>query len=111
MKIQHKTNGFAADYTDPAWAERVEREAEVTTDQAEHRYLKAQERLERAAAKLARETSKKKPDRSLVKRLSAAVESRRQELAEIHRQMTATSAPSTNRGRKSFRGVSRGGVL
>lgn len=110
MKIEHKLNGYAPDRTDPHWAEKVEREAEAITDQAARRYAKAQERLERAEAKLQRETTRKKPDRKLLRRLTDAVEARRQELADLHRQMTATSAASTNRGRKSFRGVTRGEV-
>lgn len=111
MKMHHNTRGWNPDRTDPVWAERVEREAEVTTDATERRHHKAQERLARAVARAEAEQSRKKPDRKKVKSLWAAVESRRQELQAIERVMTRSPAGSQHRGTVAYRGVSRGGTL
>jgi len=111
VKRAHKTNGFAADRTDPDWAERVEIEAERHTDQAEHRYKKAAARLERAELKLTE--ARARPDSSPRKRdrLTEIVEARRLELRNIHRQMRHSPAGSQNRGKGSYRGVPNSEVL
>lgn len=111
MKIPHKTHGWAPDRTDPAWAERVEREAERIADQAEARWRKAQRRLANAEAKarLAESTARVSPKR--IERLWAVVEERRQELKQCERLMNKSPAGSEHRGVGSHRGVSRGEVF
>lgn len=107
MKMVHKTHGWVPDRTDPEWAERVEREAERTTDQTEARHRKAQERLERAIEK-ARSAEARVEGASRtrkVKRLWDAVEERRAELLALERLMTRTGANSQQRGRGAHRGV------
>lgn len=111
MKIAHNWHGFSPDRTDPAWAERVEREAEVTTNRAERTWEKAQERLARATARAEREAQKPKPDRRLVKRLWALVAARRDDLKQIERLANQSPAGSQNRGQGSHRGVATGEAL
>lgn len=112
MKLRHKINhGWAPDRTDPAWAERVEREAERTTDATEHAYRKAEERLDRALRRVNVEQARKKPDPKKVKRLWAAVTARQQELANLHALMRASPAGSQHRGKGSYRGVGTGEPL
>lgn len=106
MKIPHKVNhGYTSDRTDPRWAERVEREAEVTTAQAEREYAKAAERLARAEAKAQGEERKPKPDRKRVARLWAVVVARREELLALQRLTQASPAGAQNRGKGAHRGV------
>lgn len=99
MKRRHKINhGWSPDRTDPAWAERVEREAERHTDAREHAFLKAEERLARATARAEQEQARKKPDRKKVKRLWALVETRRQELLALQRlSQTSPGGPQKHR--------------
>lgn len=111
MKITHKTHGYVSDKTDPQWAERVERESERITDAAEARYGKLQERLARVQQRITKELGRKRPDRKLLRRLDAAVDARREELANLHRQMNGTPAGSQNRGTGSYRGTGSGGVI
>lgn len=110
MKIVHKTHGYAPDRTDPAWAERVEREAMRTTDQAEARWRKAQRRLEKAQARLDAALERHAAaDR--IARLRAEVADRLAEFQATERLMRMTPAGSQHRGKGSHRGVSRGEVL
>lgn len=111
MKIPHKPRALATDRTDPAWAERVEREAEQHTARTEAAWHKAQRRLERALVK-ARDADQR-PDASPRKKatLWQIVEKRRDELKAIERLARATPAGSQNRGRGSYRGVSTGEAL
>lgn len=91
MKIRHKVNhGWAPDRTDRDWAERVEREAERTTDATERAYRKAEERLARAMERHDQEARRKRPDRKKVRRLWDAVEARRRELLDLQRTMQAS---------------------
>lgn len=86
MKIPHRVPpDCSPDRTDPAWAERVEREAERHTAAAERAWEKAQQRLEHAVKRAEREGARPKPDRKKVKRLWAIVEERRQELLALQR--------------------------
>lgn len=111
MKLTHNWHGFAPDHTDPDWAERVEREAEVTTNRAERTWEKAQERLARAVVRAEREARKTKPDRKQVKRLWALVAARREELKQIERLARRSPAGAQHRGKGSHRGVSTGEAL
>jgi chromosome segregation ATPase len=111
MKIRHKTHGHSTDTTDPRWAERVEREAERITDATQARYEKLQERLARVEQRITKEQGHRKPDQKLLGRLQLALDARRDELANLHRQMNATPAGSQNRGNPSHRGISRGEII
>lgn len=91
MKIPHKVTGWKP-RVDPDWSDRVEREAERHTAAAEHAYLKAQERLDRAVKRAEQEQDRKKPDRKKVRRLWDLVEARRQELLALQR--LAQSSPA-----------------
>lgn len=111
VRLTHKINhGWAPNRNDPEWEERVEREAEATTAKAQKAYERAQARLERAEAKLA-EARAQPAKRTTLRNLAAEVERRRQELIDLHNLMRQTSAPSTNRGRGSWRGVPDGRAL
>lgn len=104
MKIRHKINhGWAPDNTDPAWAERVEQEAEATSAAAAHDYAKAQERLARAEKRLAE--AKQGHNTTKIKRLKAQVEERRAELGALARLMKQSPAGSQHRGKGSYRGI------
>lgn len=107
MKLGHKLNGWAPDRTDPEWADRVEREAERTTNAAEARHRKAQERLERAVAKAkAAEAAQEAGRRTRrVESLWAEVERRRDELRALESIANRSPAGSQNRGSGSHRGV------
>lgn len=111
MKLHHKINhGWAPDHTDPAWADRVEREAERTSARAAHAYAKAQERYAQALAKAERagEPTSTKPK---VRNLWAEVEQRRQEVKRIEVTMRASPAGSQHRGKGSHRGIATGDTL
>lgn len=109
MRLRHNVNhGWSPNRNDPEWERRVEREANITTDAAEAAYRRLQARLERAKARLERAAKKAGTTRRQLAELEAAVEARRQELLAFHRMMTQHAAPSTSRGRKSFRGVTNG---
>lgn len=106
MRMRHKVNhGWAPNRNDPEWEARVEREAEATTNATERAYRKAQERLKRAEERLAKAAKEQKMPASRLAVLEALVEERRQELLALQRLMTGHSAPTTNRGRKSHRGI------
>lgn len=107
VKISHNTHGWAPDYTDPAWAERTEREAERVTDQTEVRWHKAQRRLARAIEKAEAGQRAKVAERRQ-HRLWEAVEARRAELLAIEKLMTQSPAGSQHRGTPAHRGVARG---
>lgn len=105
MKMAHKVNhGWSPNRNDPDWEARVESEAEATTDATERAYIKAQDRLRRAEERLAKGVAAVLEARRIAA-LEEAVEARRQELLAIARLMTGHGAPSTNRGRRSHRGV------
>lgn len=88
MKVRHKiTHGWAPDHTDPAWAERVEREAEQHTARTEQAWEKTQMRLAHATARAEREERRAKPDHKKLRRLWRIVEERRQELLALQRMM------------------------
>lgn len=107
MKVGHKINhGWAPDRTDSVWADRVEREAERTTDAAEKAWTRTQERYARALERAEAEQARKKPDRKKVKRLWAAVEGRRQELLDLQRLMQKSPG-----GRQKRRPVPEGRAL
>lgn len=108
MKIEHKTHGFIPDRTDPAWADRVEREAEHHTARTEAAWHKAQRRLARAIEKA--ETANARPEVGRVRkdRLWAIVEQRREELRVVERLARATPAGSQHRGKGSYRGMTTG---
>lgn len=108
MKIAHKTHGWTPDTTDPMWAERVEREAERTTDQTEARWHKAQRRLARAVEK-AEAATQAHPTRR--QRLWDVVDARRAELAALERLMTQSPAGSQHRGTPAYRGIGIGKPL
>jgi len=112
VRIQHKVNrGWSPNRNDPEWERRVEREAEATTNATERAVLRARERLARAEARLSEAAAKQKMPAARLAVLEALVEARRQELLALQRLMTSHGAPSTNRGRKSHRGVPSGEVL
>lgn len=106
MRIQHKVNhGWAPTRNDPEWERRVEREAQVVTDATERAFHKAQAKLRRAEDRLAKAAAKQDMPPRRLAILEALVEDRRQELLAIERLMVSHGAPSTNRGRKSHRGI------
>lgn len=112
MKLHHKVNhNWCPDNTDPAWAERVEREADSTSDAAERAWLKASERLVRATQRAEAEQSKRKPDRKKVKSLWAVVENRREVLRNLQSLAQASPAGSQHRGNGGYRGVATGEPL
>lgn len=104
--MRHKVNhGWTPNRNDPAWEERVEREATATTNATERAFIRAQEKLRKAEERLAKAAAEQKMPASRLAVLEALVEERRQELLAIQRLMTGHGAPSTNRGRKSHRGA------
>lgn len=107
MRLTHKVNhGWAPQGpTDPAWERRVEREAQLVTDAAERAYARAQQRLDRAQRRLEVAAEKVNIRPAQLARLEFVVEERRQELLALARLMTTHAAPTTNRGRRSHRGV------
>lgn len=106
MRIRHRVApDWSPDRNDPDWSERVEREAALTTDQAQRRYEKALERVERAQAKLTREESAHRPSRARIRSAREEVERRRQELLALSALMNGSPAGSQNRGKGSHRGV------
>lgn len=105
MKITHKINhGWAPDQTDPAWATRVERDAERQTDSRERAYLKAKTKLARAEQRLTRARTSGTPIVNLG-RLVRLIEERRAELEQLARLMQQTPAGSQHRGVGSYRGI------
>jgi hypothetical protein len=114
MKIRHRVpvehlNKSAA--LTPEYQAEVDRtmaKAESAWRRAQRRLASAQRRLERA--RTAGPRGPKSHARQIAE-LEALVELRRTELEEIHRQMTATGAPATSRGRKSHRHINLGGAL
>lgn len=106
MKIHHKPR--YVDRTDPEWAERVEREAEVTTAQAAARWQKAHIRLERAiSAALVHASSLDEATTRRARERWEIVERRRDELRSIEALAQRSPAGSQNRGAGSFRGQPR----
>jgi hypothetical protein len=108
----HKINhGWSPDRTDPDWAERVEREAEMHTAKAERMYRAAERRLARALGKAHAVEAKAETKPSLkahAERMWAEVEARRDELKALERLLKFTPAGSQHRGRGSHRGVPNG---
>ena len=114
MKISHNWNGFAPDRTDPAWAERVEREARRTTDAAEADAARLAERLARAERRLGQARAKLRANsgtRAARRKLAQEVEQRRLELVAVHDEMRRSPAGSQHRGRGSYRSVPDTGSL
>lgn len=106
VRIRHRVSpDWSPDRNDPEWSERVEREAGITTDQAQRRYEKALERVERAKGRLAREESARRPSRARIRSAREEVERRRQELVALSAVMNTSPAGSQNRGKGSYRGV------
>lgn len=111
VKIPHKINhGFAPDRTDPAWAERVEREALHDTARAEHAYARAKRRYESALLRAQRE-DRPRANKRRVRDLWARVEARRDELKQVEALLGQTPAGSQHRGKGSYRGVATGEAL
>lgn len=106
MRIRHKVNhGWAPKpRNDPGWERQVEREASLQTDRRQKRIEDAERRLLRSEKRLEAAESRREP-LVRVAELRVIVERRRDELRQLQALMTSTSAPSTNRGRGSFRGV------
>lgn len=106
MRITHKINhGWSPNRNDPAWEERVEREAAATTAATQRAFARAEARLARAQARLDKAAAKVGLPPKYLARLEAEVEMRRQELLDLQRIMTAHGSPSTSRGRRSYRGI------
>jgi hypothetical protein len=106
MRITHKVNhGWAPNQNDPAWEARIEREAVAVTNATERAYVRAQKRLARAQERLEAAAARVGVKPARLAQLEAVVEMRRQELLDLARMMTAHGAPTTSRGRRSYRGV------
>lgn len=113
MKIRHHVPGWVEPKPDPAWSERVEREAQRTTDATERAHRKAEERLARAIAKAeAAEAARESAESTRrIERLWAAVDQRRAELRTLQRMANTSPAGSQNRGAGAHRGVATGEAL
>lgn len=117
MKIRHRIPGWVQPASDPGWEERVEREAERTTNATEQAHRKAEARLTRAVAKAeAAEAARAKADSTHVatrriERLWVAVDQRRAELRTLQHIANASPAGSQNRGTGAHRGVATGETL
>jgi hypothetical protein len=116
MKIRHKVPS-APLTSDPISAE-YQREVDRATQRSERAYRAAQSRLDAAIARAARAEAVAKRKSAKAKEIrawqtaEALVELRRIEMEKYERIMRATAAPSSNRGRESFRPVptSNGGL-
>lgn len=118
MRITHRpasgASWWAVPESDPVPPE-YEAQVQLTTQRAEREYRNALRRFERAEAKLAaaqqlRERNRKAVKLKQLKELEALVEIRREELADWHRMMVATSASAEHRGPKSYRPVPKPGI-
>jgi hypothetical protein len=110
VRVQHRVPSSYVRPPDPEWAEREEREALAQTDARQQRVEAAERRLARAEARAhrAQERGERKSD---VRKLWAIVEVRRQELLDLHREMTFTAAGAQHRGQGSHRAVPSGSAL
>lgn len=111
MRLKHRMDSSWAPRNDPKWEERIEREAQRTTDATEKAWRDTQARLKRAEERLLRaqqreaQARENKAQKLRLKKLAEIVERRRRELQAIHAEMTRTPAGSQHRGRGSYRGV------
>lgn len=109
MKIRHRVPSFVP--SSAVISDQYQREVDRATERSERAYRAAQARLDAAIAKAAKAESvaKRKSAKSREIRAwqtaEALVELRRIELEKYERIMRVTAAPSSNRGRGSFRPV------
>ena len=115
MKIRHRVTYEKR--PDPEWSERVEREAEATTNRAQVNHEKRESRLQRAKVRHAQAERRsvaaesRKVGRKERRRLDEQLERRRQELLAIQAEMQSSPYGSQHRGRDSFRPVPRSSTL
>ena len=107
MKLSHHVPNRALEPHSAELTPEYQAEVDRTMAHAEVEYRRAEKRLRAAERRLtrARAAESDKKQRKLVAHLEVLVQLRRLEMERTHRMMTTVSAPSTSRGKKSYRNV------